>query len=125
MSAFMLEKKELLLKGVMYTKGFVLHPPSRGQAQVSYRPNKRFRTFEATVGIRDGANGGAGSQSPLTFLVKADDVQLWSSRPLQKCGLTETCSVPVASVEKLTLVVSCPGDNYCAHGAWGDPRLKE
>jgi hypothetical protein len=92
---------------------------------VIYRIGKKYSRFQATVGIRDGANGGRGSVTPLTFRVVGDGKELWKSAPIQKCGETRDCTVSVAGVERLELRVDCPGEAFCAHAVWAEPSLEE
>jgi hypothetical protein len=113
----------LVIKGRSALKSLKVHPDTNAMAFVTYNLAGQYRNFAAGVAINDGANAGRGSATPLTFIVEGDGRQLWTSRPAQKCGDFQECAVSVAGVNRLTLKVYCPGDSYCAHAVWVDPRL--
>jgi regulation of enolase protein 1 (concanavalin A-like superfamily) len=125
-SALKFDKRDgSTLNGKASPNCLFLHPGANVFAQVTYHLRKKYSRFKATVGIRDGANGNRGSGTPLTFLVSGDGKELWKSTPLQKCGDTRDCTVSVAGVDRLELRVDCPGDAFCAHAIWAEPRLEE
>ena len=112
-----------VVNGEKTPKGLLLHPAENGSAHVIYDIGGRFHTFKATVGISDEANGGAGSASPLTFIIEGDNKQLWKSRPLQRAGEIDTCEIAVEGTNQLTLRVECRASINFAHAVWVEPRI--
>jgi hypothetical protein len=113
--------REVKVNGVKSTRSLFLHPPANGFSVATYALDKKYARFKATVGINDGANGGAGSKTPLMFAVYLDGKDAWRSQPVQKCGETQECDIGVAGAGRLELRVNCPGDAYCAHAVWLEP----
>lgn len=95
-------------------------------AHVSYELQKKYATFESSAAINDAADfrGTGGSQTPLTFKILGDGKTLWrSTQGLQKAGSSERCMADVKGVEKLELIVECPGPCMYAQGVWVEPRV--
>lgn len=112
-----------------------LHPPEKGTAFVSYALQEDFRLLRATVGILEVERARLAAQhlgpfftgrafSPLTFRVIGNGKVLWESRPIQKCGDWQECSVGLEGVRMLELHVHCPGPKTFAWAAWVDPLLE-
>lgn len=114
----------VVVNGESSPNGLLIHPSSNGAASATYKLGGRYQTFDSTVAVNDGANGGAGSVTALVFVVKGDGRELWRSKPVQECKKPQSCSVSVAGVDQLTLVVECPGDAACAHAVWAEPLVK-
>jgi hypothetical protein len=123
--------KAVQFRGSQYAGGIFLHPPPSGHSSLKYslvtmpatirRDNLYFRS---KVAINDGANGGAGSGQPLTFKLVVDEAVRWTSRPIQRCSDADECLVSVPpEAQTVEIQVHCPGDPYCAHAVWLDPRL--
>ena len=112
--------------GKVSPKGICTPPPGSGSALVSYRLNKQYRQFKATVATDDSF---AESPTPLTFAVIGDGKVLWQSKPVKKRGDEQECDVRVAGVDRLELTVSCPGTDRlnghtpAAYPVWIEPRL--
>jgi hypothetical protein len=100
--------QQVKVKGVESTKSLFLHPPGKGFSEATYSLDGKYRQFKASVAINDGANGGAGSVTPLTFSVYLDGKEVWKSNPVQKCGQTQECDVGVTGAGKIALRVTCP-----------------
>jgi formylglycine-generating enzyme required for sulfatase activity len=113
------------VKKVASPNALFLHPPPDGSAFVTYDLGRRYGRFKADVGLSDTANDGAGSATALTFSVVGDDILLWSSNPVQRCGETQTCDVSVAGVKTLQLRVGCPASSEWAHAVWVEPRVEK
>ena len=107
-------------RGVLSSKGLGMHPPPNNAAQVSYRLDKQFRTFKATVALNDTSGG---SYSPLRFVVLGDGRKLWESNPVQKRGDDQECTVNVKGIDTIELLVTCSGGSGGAHAVWIEPRL--
>jgi hypothetical protein len=84
---------------------------------LSYNIFRKYARFQATIGLPDDAETG----SEATFLLLADNLQIYESRRL-KPGEVVTVDEPVKNVFRLSLRVS----STCAEQAkatWGDARL--
>jgi hypothetical protein len=117
--------QQVKVKGVESTKSLFLHPPGKGFSEATYSLDGKYARFKASVAINDGANGGAGSVTPLTFSVYLDGKEAWKSNPVQKCGQTQECDLGVTGAGRIALRVTCPGDAACAHAVWLEPRLEK
>lgn len=99
----------------------VLDPSGKDEASATYRLGGKYDLFEAAVAINDGVQDGKGSESPLTFVILGNGEELWRSRPVQKCGEVQKCSVRLQGVDRLTLKVECQGGPGYAHAVWVEP----
>ncbi len=111
------------VQGRIWPHGIFMHPPLEmpGVTRLSYRLDKKFRSFEAGISINDGPPESA---TPLLFTVEGDGRPLWTSRPLRSQVDSQKCHVPVEGVAVLTLEVNCPGDSHGAHAVWIDPCVR-
>lgn len=91
----------LLLGGQLIEKGLYAHSPSR----YAFRLDRKWRTFTATVGLRDGANPQQGSA---IFSVKGDGRTLRRTSLLRP-GMREDLAVDVAGVRELELIAEGGG----------------
>jgi serine/threonine-protein kinase len=114
--------RQIQVNGAPAPRGLSLHPPSFGSSRVSYPLDKRYAVFRTTAAINDTSPG---TVTPLTFMVLGDGKLLWKSKPLQRRGDAQECSVPVTGVERLQLMVQCPGPHGWAFAVWVDPHLIE
>jgi hypothetical protein len=114
---------QIKARGRLSPNGIFLHPPVGGSyARVSYKLDKRYRAFQTAVAIAD--NPHQGSDVPVTFIVVGDEKVLWTSKPLQRCGTTQDCTVNVVGVDRLELRTVCSSPrNEWAWAAWIEPRL--
>ncbi|HYG76518.1 MAG TPA: NPCBM/NEW2 domain-containing protein [Planctomycetota bacterium] len=105
-----------------YKKSLAMHPPEKanGEARATYLLNKKFAVFNAEVAIADSSRG---SSSDLTFKVRGDGRELWRSRPNRMPRMKQSCSVSVAGVSALELIVEAESSAYSAHAVWLDPHL--
>jgi len=117
----------LSIKGNFTPKGICTPPMDRSTARVSYRLDKQYRRFKATVGLNDPFPE---SPTALTFAVSGDGRILWQSLPIKKQGEEQEVDIAVSGVELLELTVSCPGPNtggpdgrMKAFPVWVQPRL--
>jgi hypothetical protein len=120
----------LEIGGKAFSKGVYTHP-SVGHAidTVSYHLDKKYKLFNATIGLTTPECNCGGNWGHVKFHVYGDGVQLYYSQVLS-FGPGVDISVPVSGVSVLTLGVQNengsddPGDqNYWDHAAWGYARL--
>lgn len=86
----------LMLKGTVYEKGLYAHSASR----YSFALDAKWKTFTATIGLRDGANAKQGSA---VFKVLGDGRELYCS-PLLRPGTREDVKINIAGVKNLELL---------------------
>jgi tRNA A-37 threonylcarbamoyl transferase component Bud32 len=110
-----------VVRGEPSPHGIFMHPPpaGAGPASLSYRLDRKFAAFHATVSINDGVPG---ADSPCTFTVRGDGRVLWRSRPVSTQADTQACAVSVQGVDELTLEVTAAGDPRGAHAVWVEPH---
>jgi hypothetical protein len=123
-----------VFRGRVCPHALSIHPPSKGASYVVYNLKREFRTFRATAAILEVGEANAAAlqtnalfmgkaYTPLTFKVYGDGELLWQSRPIEKSGDWQDCSIRVEGVNLLELQVHCPGTNAFAWAAWVDPQL--
>jgi serine/threonine-protein kinase len=113
----------VIVQGIPFAKGLALQPQTgsgRTTAEVNYRLNKQYRSFQTKAAINDD-----GECSPLIFMVLGDGNLLWKSRPVGKPGDVQDCNVSVKNVSVLTLMVTCTSDGWSEYhpSVWVDPAL--
>jgi serine/threonine-protein kinase len=118
------DRGRIIFKGIPSPNGISLHPPRDGISRVVYKLGGEHRQFQATAAINDSARNGLGAESPLTFIVSGDGVQLWKSPELQKCGDSAECNVRIAGIDLLKLEVQCAAGALGAHAVWLEPRVR-
>ena len=95
------------------------HPPaSNSSSHIAYQLDKQFYCLRGNVGIEDGFS----AATSLTFKIIGDGRVLWKSHPIQTSS--QSFRINVASVQKLELVVDCPGFWAACHALWIDPVVK-
>jgi hypothetical protein len=105
----------LQLQGEVYEKGLYAHSPSR----YGFALDAKWRTFEATIGLRDGAH----EQGSAVFTVRGDGRVLYRS-PILRPGGRERITADVASVRVLELVAEGgEGHPHNSWAIWAEPRL--
>ena len=102
--------------------GIFMHPPPGpgADAHLTYDLGKQYAKFQSEVTFNDGPPQ---SESPATFAVYGDGRLLWKSTPVFSQQDSQTCSVEVVGVDRLTISVSCSGGAKGAHAVWVEPRL--
>ncbi|HUR53840.1 MAG TPA: protein kinase [Gemmataceae bacterium] len=119
----------VVVNGKESPNGLLLHPvPRKGgnkspvieAAKLTYDLGGGFKTFTAEVSLNDTAPR---SESPMAFTVYCDGEAKWTSKPVQTNADTQTVTLSVAGVKKLTVEVSVDGDPGGAHGVWIEPTL--
>jgi hypothetical protein len=110
----------IAVNGVKYPLGLGMHPNPSSSSQVKFLlRGLKARRFTSSVAVNDTIE--KGSESPLTFTVLGDGKPLWTSKPVQRRGTAQECSVNVSGIDVLELRVHCPGGNGGAHAVWLDP----
>ncbi len=115
------ELERIRINGKTYEHSIGTHPRSHEGGRVIYRIGRRFSRFSGQVGITDQEGL---STSALTFEIIGDGRRLWQSGPIRKSGQLTGFDVNVLGIERLKLVVHCPGSNHAACAVWIEPRLK-
>jgi alpha-galactosidase len=113
-----LDGKTLTIAGKTFERGFATHSVSsllillEGKATV----------FNARVGIDDEVKG---HQPAVEFELIGDGKKLWSSGIMHLGDSARSCSVKLAGVKKLELVVTDGGNgNYYDHADWVDAKFE-
>jgi hypothetical protein len=106
----------LTLGGQFFHKGLFAHSPARFAFPVA----KKWQTFTAAVGIRDGAN----IQGSAIFTVRGDSRELFRSRML-RVGEREDVKVDISKVKKLELLTDgAEGHNRNSWAIWAEPKVQ-
>jgi alpha-galactosidase len=113
-----IDNKIITISGKAFERGFGTHSVSsllillEGKATV----------FTTKVGIDDEV---AGRQSAVEFIVNGDGKKLWSSGVMRQGDSARLCSVQLAGVQKLELLVTDGGNgNYYDHADWADAKFE-
>jgi len=114
--------QKITVKGKDAANGLSTHPPANGDAHVTYYLNKQFKTLTGEAAICDATKGSA---TGLKFKILGDDKLLWESKALKTKDEVEAIQVNVTGVNKLELIVSCPGGNQGAAAVWIDPQVSK
>ena len=117
---FTIEKESkffLELNGVLYPKGLYAHSP----ALYTFKLSKRWKTFKATVGLRDGAH----MEGSARFTVLGDGKTLYESSALRK-RQQENFNIDVSNVDILELKTEgTEGHNHNSWAIWVNPVLSK
>ena len=106
----------LALKGKFYEKGLYAHSASEYTLDLA----KRWNTFTATVGLRDGA----AKQGSAIFTVHGDGKELYKSKIL-RAGQSEELEVDLSGVSELKLKADGGEDHvHNSWAIWAKPILK-
>lgn len=111
----------IVVNGKPSPKGLSTHAKAKGQASVGYFLGGQYATFKTEVAVNDNAVGKF--KSSLTFIIKGDGKELWRSTEVTKAAVTQAAEISVAGVQKLELIVDCPGAYDYAQAVWIEPRL--
>lgn len=109
--------------GHAVSHGLQTHPPipkGKPPAHLAFYLDKGFLELRGAVGIQDDVRLVA---SPLTFKILGNGQLLWTSRALRKSGQFAPFQVAVSDVDKLELIVDCPGSRGGCFAVWIDPLL--
>src|ERR1035437_8049120 len=113
-----IDNKILTIAGKTFERGFGSH----SESSLTILLNGKATEFLAQVGIDDEV---AGHEPAAEFVVYGDDKKLWSSGVMRLGDAARPCSVNLAGVQKLELVVTDGGNgNYYDHVDWVDARFE-
>jgi len=106
----------LTLGGRFYDKGLYAH----SSARYVFALNGRWKTFTATIGLRDGAH----IQGSAIFTVRGDGRKLYRSRML-RVGEQAEVNVDISLVQKLELLTEGgEGHNHNSWAIWAEPKVQ-
>ena len=110
--------RTITIAGKTFERGFGTHAESSLLIQL----NGKASLFTAQVGIDDEIK----NQNPaVEFIVYGDKQKLWSSGVMRLGDAPKQCSVSLAGVQKLELVVTDGGNgNYYDHADWADAKFE-
>jgi len=113
-----IDNKVLTIAGKTFERGFGSH----SESSLTILLNGKAIEFTAQVGIDDEV---AGHQPAAEFVVYGDNKKLWSSGVMRLGDVARPCSVNLAGVQKLELVVTDGGNgNYYDHVDWVDAKFE-
>jgi len=102
--------------------GIGMHPPRAGNAFLTLKLGKQYKTFNALV--TQNANLPR-MQDGLVFLVEGDGKPLWESKRVKSQADIDVCKVSVEGVDELKLLIRPMGTPRAAHGIWFEPFLEK
>ncbi|MGA2174080.1 MAG: NPCBM/NEW2 domain-containing protein [Verrucomicrobiota bacterium] len=106
----------LTLGDRFYDKGLYAHSPARYVFPV----DGKWKTFTATIGLRDGAN----IQGSAIFTVRGDGRELYRSR-LLRVGEQEDVKIDISQVKELELLTDGgEGHNHSSWAIWAEPKVQ-
>jgi hypothetical protein len=113
--------RAISLGGSKYAKGIGTHAPS----EVRVVLGKKYKTFQADIGIDDEVAGYAITCHGTTiFRVYADEQAIFDSGVVTRYSAPRSIQLDVTGVRELRLEASDAGDGKdCDHADWGNARL--
>ena len=113
-----IDNKTLTIAGKTFERGFATHSVS----SLLILLEGNATAFTAKVGIDDEV---AGHDAAAEFELYGDGKKIWSSGIMQVGDSAKTCSVNLAGIRKLELVVADGGNgNYYDHADWVDAKFE-
>jgi hypothetical protein len=114
------EDVPIALNGIPSPHGLGTHP----DATVTYRLDKKYRTFRATAAVNDSTPGFG---HPVLFSVEGDGKPIWESRDLQTAHACQPVALDITGVSRLTLKTAYDphrdGNGNWAHVVWLEPYV--
>jgi len=93
-------------------------------ARITYELAGKFTRFRAVTTLIDEGDTPA---TPLVFRVLGDGNELWKSKTIQRrvnqVAEFDSCDVSIAGVQRLELVVDCPGSDIASASVWINPQV--
>ncbi len=114
-------RRQVIWRGERAAWGLSTHPNANESARAVFTLAKKHKRLTGAAAIADASGGLAAT--PLTFKIVGDGRTLWTSPPLQKLSAGEPFDVSIAGIDRLELVVDCPGSCEHCHAVWIDPML--
>ncbi len=112
---------KIAVNGLRSPFGLYMHGTPQGYSSVGYRLGGRYKKLEAFVALNDSADR---PWSASTFIVEGDGKVLWKSKPIADRGKPQRCTVNIAGVDLLNLLVHCPGHHHMSHAVWLEPVVE-
>ncbi len=110
--------RTITIGGKTFERGFGTHAESSLLIQL----DGKATLFMAQVGIDDEIKG---HEPAVEFVVYGDKQKLWSSGIMRLGDAPKSCSVQLAGVKRLELVVTDGGNgNYYDHADWADAKFE-
>jgi alpha-galactosidase len=110
--------RTITIAGKTFEHGFGTHAESSLLIQLDGKAS----SFTAQVGIDDEIKG---HEPAVEFVVYGDKTKLWSSGIMHLGDASKQCTVQLAGVQKLELVVTDGGNgNYYDHADWADAKFE-
>lgn len=110
--------KPLTIGGKTFERGFGTH----AESSLSIKLDGKATMFTAQVGIDDEVKG---RESAVEFVLLGNGKKLWASGIMRLGDAAKQCSVPLAGIQKLELVVTDGGNgNYYDHADWADAKFE-
>jgi beta-galactosidase len=105
---------KLSIAGTVYEEGVSVTPDSI----IPFMLDGKARSFSALCGVDDEAKSAA-----VTFHVRVDGKEVWSSGEMKKGMQAQTVSVDLNGAKDLELLVSGRDPKHQAHADWIDPEI--
>ncbi|MGV3705602.1 MAG: NPCBM/NEW2 domain-containing protein [Arcticibacter sp.] len=107
----------MTIAGKKFERGFGTHAESSLIIQL----DGKVKSFSASVGVDDEMKD---HEPAVEFLVYGDGKKLWSSGVMRLGDAARECSVSLAGIRRVELVVADGGNgNYYDHADWADARF--
>lgn len=114
-------RRQVIWRGEEAAWGLWMCPYTNESSRAAFALAKEYRRLTGTAAIADTSGGLAAT--PMSFKIVGDGRTLWTSPPLEKLSAGEPFDVSVAGIDRLELVVECPGSYEHCHAVWIDPSL--
>lgn len=109
---------KMTIAGKTFERGFGTH----AESSITIILNGKATSFSAQVGVDDEMKD---HEPAVEFIVNGDGKKLWSSGVMRLGDAARQCSVPLAGIQKVELVVADGGNgNYYDHANWADARFE-
>jgi len=105
---------KLSIAGTLYQKGISVTPDSI----IPFILDEKARSFTALCGVDDEAKN-----ATVTFHVRVDGKEVWSSGEMRKGMQAKPVSVDLADARELELLVSGEDPKHQAHANWINPEI--
>jgi WD40 repeat protein len=117
--------RRIIVKGVLAKKGLSMHATARGFSFARYQLDGKYTSFHSVAAANDSVRVSSRGMAatPMIFSVVGDGRELWKSRPIQRPGESQPCTVNVTGVRQLEVRVYCD-EQGVAHAVWVDPHVQ-
>ncbi len=112
------DNKPFTINGQTFKRGFGTH----AESSIFIQLDGKTTSFTSFVGVDDEV---VGNQPAVEFIVYGDGKKLWASGVMRLKDAAKSCSVSLAGVKKLELVVTDGGNgNAYDHADWADAKFE-